>query len=195
MTLEIHNHGFVRCTNCGYPQQAEVYNSPGLTACSHCSSRLRIYIFPALFAKNQPLKDDKVSLNGEEATCFYHPTRPAVVPCGSCGRYLCTLCEIEMGEETICPNCMDRASRNEEVNELIDSRTRYDSIALSLAVYPILFWFITFMTAPISIYVTIRHWRSPLSILPRSRFRFVLAFIIAGIQISLWSVLLFSLVT
>lgn len=188
------NRGFVRCTNCGYPQEAQAYNSAGFSVCSHCNSRLRITTFPALF-EDQARDNVYTPASEDAATCFYHRTRPAVIPCGTCGRYLCTLCEIQLGKETICPNCMDKAARSEEVAELVDSRTLYDSLALSLAVYPILFWFITFITAPYSIYLTIRHWRSPLSIVPRTRIRFVLAFIIAGIQVSLWSILLFTLVT
>jgi len=188
------NHGFVRCTNCGYPQSGDSSNRADFSVCPHCNSRLRISVFPALFAQTRALEYHEPA--GEEtATCFYHPTRAAVVPCGSCGRYLCALCEIELGEETICPNCMDSAARNEEVKELIDSRTLYDSIALALAVFPVLFWFVTVITAPLSIYITVRHWRSPMSILPRSKVRFVLAFIIAGIQVSLWSALLFAVLT
>jgi hypothetical protein len=99
-----------------------------------------------------------------------------------------------MGGETICPDCMDKAARNEEVDELVDSRTLYDSIALATALLPVLMWFLTIITAPLAIFMTIRYWRSPLSIVPRSKVRFILAFILAGIQISLWSVFLFALI-
>lgn len=195
MNTGIAHRGFVRCSSCGFPQEGHVYNSPGFSVCPHCNSRLRIHTFPALFADSTAGQDNPIPVSEDSATCFYHPSRPAVVPCGSCGRYLCSLCEIELGEDTICPNCMDKAARSEEVTELIDARTRYDSIALTLAVVPVLFWFVTIFTAPLSIYITVRHWRSPLSILPRSRIRFVLAFLIAGIQVSLWSVFLYSLLT
>ena len=185
----------MRCSSCGYPQQPETYASAGFSVCPHCNARLLITVFPALYSQDPADGFGPLAAAEDAATCFYHPTRPAVVPCGSCGRYLCKLCEIEMGAETICPNCMDRAARNEEVTELVDSRTMYDSIALTVAAAPVLFWIITIFTAPVSIYMTIRHWRTPLSILPRVRWRFVLAFLIAGVQISGWTVLLFSLIT
>jgi hypothetical protein len=41
------------------------------------------------------------------------------------------------------------------------------------------------------IYLTVRHWKSPSSIIARSKIRFILAFIIAGVQIAGW-VLFFS---
>lgn len=195
MNQAVDHSGFVRCTNCGYPQQGESYNIPDLSVCPHCNSRLRISTFPALFADKHIHENIQTPIIENAAACYYHPTRQAVVPCGSCGRYLCQLCEIEMGQETICPNCMDKAAQSEEVEELVDSRTLYDSIALALAIFPILFTIVTIITAPITLYITIRHWKAPLSILPRSKVRFVLAFLIAVIQIVFWSAILFALIT
>lgn len=77
--------------------------------------------------------------------------------------------------------------------ELITKRVRYDNIALSLAIYPLLMWFITVITAPMTIYFCVRYWRTPLSIVPVTRVRFVFAFIIAALQLSLWGVLAVTL--
>jgi hypothetical protein len=189
------NRGFVRCSNCGYPQEGRIYNRPGFTSCPHCRSALNISTFPALYQQPAVSEESRIPVDVNAATCFYHPTRPAAVPCSSCGRYLCTLCEIELGHEKICPNCLDKAARSEEVTELVDSRTLYDSIALTVAVAPVLIWFVTIITAPLSIYMTVRHWKTPISILPRRKWRFILAFIIAVIQILLWSALLFALIS
>lgn len=184
------NHGFVRCTNCGYPQPGDTYNGSGFSVCPHCGSKLAINAFPALYRAGRSAVGMETEVSEDTATCFYHPSRPAVVPCGSCGRYLCVLCEVDLGKETICPNCMDLAARSEDAHELVSSRTLYDTIALAVAVVPMLFFFVTPVTAPLSLYVTVRHWRTPLSILSRSRVRFVLAFLIAGIQVLAWSAFL-----
>ena len=54
----------------------------------------------------------------------------------------------------------------------------------------LIYWFSIF-TAPFVIYLTVRHWKSPSSIIPRTKIRFVLAFIIASVQITGW-ILVFS---
>ena len=60
-----------------------------------------------------------------------------------------------------------------------------------VAVSSILIYWFTIFTAPVVIYLTIRHWNSPSSIIPRTKIRFVLAFIIASLQIAGW-IYLFS---
>ena len=53
----------------------------------------------------------------------------------------------------------------------------YDKIALALAVYPMLLFYLTFFTAPMAIFVAIRYWKAPASILPRTRIRSVIAIV------------------
>jgi hypothetical protein len=73
---------------------------------------------------------------------------------------------------------------------LVTYRPLYDSMALSLSVLPMLIFPFTIITAPIAIYIAIRYWKRPGSILPRTRFRFVLAILIALAQIVGWVALL-----
>jgi hypothetical protein len=47
-------------------------------------------------------------------------------------------------------------------------------------------WF-TIFTAPIAIYLSIRHWNSPMSVTGRTKIRFILAIIISGFQILAWA--------
>ena len=68
-------------------------------------------------------------------------------------------------------------------------RTLWDSVALSLATYPMLIFYLTIFTAPAAIFVALRHWKSPRSLVPRTRFRFVLALLFAGAQVVGWAVL------
>jgi hypothetical protein len=185
--------GSASCPSCGYPQPANNYNREGSINCPQCSSRLHTDVFPALYqAPEGAVLGAEAALGA--ATCFYHPEKEAAVPCGTCGRYLCTLCDIEMGEDHICPACMDKAASEEEDPGLVASRTMYDSIALSLAIMPLIMWPFTFITAPMSIYFCIRYWRTPLSIMPRTRIRFVFAFLIAGLQVTAWTVFLATVI-
>ncbi|HUN56050.1 MAG TPA: hypothetical protein VMU29_12940 [Smithella sp.] len=69
-------------------------------------------------------------------------------------------------------------------------RTLYDSIALYIAILPLLIFWITIITAPVSIYVAIRYWKAPGSIIPRTKARFIAAMVISGFQIAGWAFVL-----
>ena len=49
----------------------------------------------------------------------------------------------------------------------------------------IFFWFTVF-TAPAAIFVALRYWKAPSSLLQRSKIRFVVALLIAGLQVAGW---------
>jgi len=143
-------------------------------------------VFPALYRTDSSTGTSFTPVSGGRAGCFYHPANEAVVPCDACGRFLCSLCDVEMNNEHICPACFEKGISRETMPDLVGKRVRYDYIALHLAIMPILMWFITVITAPLTVYMCIRYWRTPLSIIPVTRVRFVLAFIFAIIQIGLW---------
>jgi hypothetical protein len=118
-----------------------------------------------------------------EASCFYHSANQAVVACDACGRFLCTLCELDLDGRRLCPNCLERGVSVEKAASLETQRTLYDSLALNLTTWPLLtIWFPMF-TAPAALYVVIRHWRTPMSILPRTRLRLWIALLLALAQI------------
>jgi hypothetical protein len=178
------------CSGCGIPLPGERFNSGEEFRCGSCDARLGIEVFPALFRTKGTLKSgDSLSAEGE-ASCFYHPQKMAATLCKACGRFLCTLCETELAGKCLCPSCIEKGRLNEEIEQLVTHRTLHDSIALSMAILPMLFFPFTIATAPIAIYIAIRNWKRPGSILPRSRFRFVLAIIIASAQIAGWVAIL-----
>jgi hypothetical protein len=76
--------------------------------------------------------------------------------------------------------------------KLENRRALHDSIALAVAVYPIITVWLTIIGAPIAIYLVIRHWNSPISVVRHSRWRFVLALIIALLEIGGWAAVLIT---
>ena len=185
----------ITCSRCGAPLGAP----PGPTAsadtlhCPRCKAVLRVETFPALYRAEATQSGDLLQREGE-ASCFYHPDKRAEVLCSTCGRFLCTLCDIPVAGRRLCPLCFERARHQEQMPELVSNRVLYDSIALSLAILPLLFFPLTIFTAPMAIYMSMRHWKSPSSLLPRTKIRFIAAILIAGLQIAGWiAVLSFSL--
>ena len=176
----------LNCTNCKAPLGVEAVNIHAMTACGACSALLRVDVFPAI---NRPLpvgRSGAALQLDKEAGCFYHPRKKAVVPCSVCGRFLCALCDVTLNGQHLCPVCLEKGKTRGEIKNLENHRTCYDTIALTLATVSILIYWLTIFTAPLVIYLTVRHWKSPTSIIPRSKIRFILAFLIAGVQIAGW---------
>ncbi len=60
----------------------------------------------------------------------------------------------------------------------------YDSVALAFAVLPALLIWPVLVGAPAALWVVFRRWRSPGSIVPRTRLRYYLAALIALAEIA-----------
>lgn len=190
MTLSNTSAGIVSCTGCGTSLPADRFNSGEVFPCGSCGVKLGVEVFPALFCSAGTVKSGEGVTAEGEASCFYHPHKKAVVLCTACGRFICSLCETELSGKCLCPSCIDTGRKNEELETLVTHRPLYDSMALSLAILPMLIFPFTIFTAPVAIYIAIRYWKRPGSILPRTRFRFVLAILIALAQIVGWAALL-----
>jgi hypothetical protein len=129
-------------------------------------------------------------VNGSEAACYYHSGKKAATVCDSCGRFLCQLCDVAFNRRHLCPICLETGKKKGRLKNLENHRTLYDSMALYLAVAPILLVWVTIITAPAAIFVAIRYWRAPGSIIPRTKVRRILALLIAGMQIGTWTTVL-----
>ena len=173
----------VACPGCQARLPPDFFNLKHFVSCPSCEATLRMRVFPALTRPETAAVAAPVIAEGE-SSCFYHPHKRAVVSCERCGRFLCALCDIEVGDKHRCPGCLSR--RSGVWPELEKSRTLYDGIALALATFPILLWPLTAISAPAALYLTVRYWRTPLSIFPRTKIRFILAFLIAGAQVVGW---------
>ena len=184
----------LNCTNCNEQLSRAAANSDSLVACGACGNLLRVDVFPAI-SRVLPVGRNGATLQVDtEAGCFYHPRKKAIVPCAKCGRFLCALCELSLDGRHLCPTCLEKGKANKKIQNLENHRTCYDTIALLMATVSVLIYWITIFTAPIVIYLTVRHWKSPSSIIPRTKVRFILAFFIAGIQIAGWILFISKLV-
>jgi len=184
----------IKCPHCQHALDTVLYGE----RCFHCKSYLWIEVFPALFRPVTSALGGEPAVIDGEATCFYHTTKRAVLPCHSCGRFLCALCDCELNGEHFCPACLEVGKTKGKIRNIENRRTRYDSIAFSLAVLPvatIVFWFLTIVTAPFALFMAIRYWNAPLSIVRHSRIRFVLAAIMAVLQIAAWGIGIYFVVS
>jgi hypothetical protein len=177
----------VACTKCRAPLPPALYNAPELRPCPHCNARLQVEVFPAALRPPGPGAAGEAVIIDGEASCFYHPAKKAVVPCESCGRFLCALCDVEMNGQHLCPGCLESGKKKGKLKQLENRRTLYDNMALAVALYPLIFAPVTLISAPVALYIAIRYWNAPNSIVPRSRWRAVLAIIIALLEMAVWA--------
>ena len=119
-------------------------------------------------------------------------------PCEGCGRFVCALCDCELHGQHFCPLCIETGKTKGKIKSLDSQRTLYDSIALALTVVPMVFFiliYFTIITAPVALFVAIRYWKAPQSILRRTKFRFILAIVLALLQIVGWILVLAGILT
>jgi hypothetical protein len=183
----------VRCTKCQTPMAPGIYNSGAFHECPGCRSSVRVEVFTALIAAPRlGSSSEQVVVEGE-SSCFYHPAKQASVPCDGCGRFLCSVCDIELSGRHFCPQCLESGRRKGRLQQIENRRTLYDSMALALATYPLLIFYFTIITAPMVIYITIRYWKAPSSVIPRGKWRFIVALILATAQLAGWGALLVAI--
>ena len=185
----------MQCPKCRTWLLDGVFNQPDLTPCRSCGVPLQVEVFPALFRKINPGQSAEAVLIEGESGCFFHPQKKAVRPCDGCGRFLCALCDCELNGQHFCPTCLETGKSKGKIKSLENQRTRYDTIALGLAILPMLIFYFTIITAPMTLFIAIRYWNASQSIVRGRRVRFILAIIIALLQIGGWSALFITLAT
>lgn len=176
----------ISCTYCHQLIPAGYYNTPDLIPCPSCRTPVKMDVFSAFYRGLQPGKEGEILID-DQASCFYHPQKKAVLLCDHCGRFLCALCDVELGGRHLCPACLETGKKKGRIINLDRHRVLYDGVALRLALFPMIIVWLTIVTAPIAIYLSIRHWNSPTSVIKRTKVRFILAIVISSLQILAWA--------
>lgn len=186
----------IRCIKCSAPVDTGEMNTHQFEICSGCGAQARVDVYPAALNTGPKQDSNELAIADDEAGCFYHPQKKAVVHCSSCGRFLCSLCDVEMDGAHICFTCMESGKKKNTLKNLENNRTLYDSITIRVACIPLtgILWFMVFFTAPIALFMVFWFWNAPSSIIPRTKIRMVFAFILSVIQIAGCSVLIYNLV-
>lgn len=177
-----------RCAACGAILPSEVLEAPEMAMCPACNADTMVRVFPAILNAPEIVSPEGVVQGEQEAACFFHPSKAAAIACSRCGRFLCQLCQVEFRGESWCPECITTGARKKKIATLENCRTLYDTIALALAGLPIpFFWFATFLTAPAALFMAIRYWRAPGSLVRRTKLRLIVAISLALCEIAGWA--------
>ncbi|EEF60996.1 hypothetical protein [Pedosphaera parvula] len=190
------NTSLVSCSNCNAFLLTDVFNLGRFVPCPNCGTPIQVQVFPALFRRAFEGKEAETIIEETEASCFYHPEKRAALPCDACGRFLCALCDCELNGQHLCPGCLESGKTKGKIKSLENHRTRYDSLALLLSLAPLTLCglYVSFITAGLSLFVAIRYWNSPTSIVRRSKIRYILAIVISTLTLVGWGFLIYALI-
>ncbi|MDD5707820.1 MAG: B-box zinc finger protein [Kiritimatiellae bacterium] len=155
--------------------------------CGRCGTMAFVRVYPAIYRQNENRQTSVRAVPGD-ATCFNHPDKQASSVCDACGRLLCGLCRIDFNERIVCAACLNRERQlvRKRGKGFEAQRVRYDQIALLAALLSPMLWFVSFIVAVFILYLTIRHWRTELSLLPYNRWRLVVASLLAVGILAAW---------
>jgi hypothetical protein len=181
------------CGECSLPVLAESWNREEGVRCSGCGQRVLVTVFPAIERARVGALPEALAAESE-ASCYYHPQSRAAVPCDECGRFLCHLCDLELDGRHLCPGCFQAGVGASKLEAVETRRTMYDTIALALATVPALLFWPVIATAPAALWIVVRRWRAPGSIVPRTRIRYYLAALfalaeMAGAGFVIWAIM------
>ena len=166
----------------------------GAAVCPRCRATNQVRVFPAALASAYVPAHTEAALEGQ-AACFDHPAKRAVAACRQCGRYLCQLCSVDFSGQTWCPSCVAAGAGQARSANRETSRALYDSTALILPLASLVLYPFTTVAAPASLVLTVMKWSQPISLVRRTRWRFVAAAVISLAEITGWTLLIAYLVS
>ena len=182
----------IACLHCKQPLNRMVRNTRALAACPACRSQLRADVYPAAGRPVPSGVAGEAIQTDKEAGCFYHPRKKAVLPCSTCGRFLCALCDIEFNGTHLCAQCFEKGKAGRKIQRLENRRVCYDRIALYVALFSMLLYWLSLLSAPIVLFMTVRYWRAPRSIVSRTKIRWIAAAALACIQLFFWGLVFYG---
>lgn len=179
----------VCCTQCKRAAESSALDQQGEVICGACRSEMQVTSFPALYLPPVIKKSADLTLD-VEASCFYHDERAAVLHCESCGRFLCSLCDIEFGPHHLCSSCIEAGRVTPEAGgeERVQRTLRQDEIAVTLGFFSIILPYIGMPLGVISILMSIVYWKRKCSLVQRSKWRFVTAILLSLFGLGLWGI-------
>jgi hypothetical protein len=165
--------GTVTCPHCS----ADIPADSEWQSCPYCQKWLQIRVWPIVRQNT-----NAASALSDQATCFFHPDKAFQACCQRCGRFVCALCDLQLGAEHVCPTCFERG-RGDSGAEAGKAEWRYrdvlyDSIAVTVGWGWILFWPTIVAAIPAVIVLHVKYRKAPRSyLIPRSGWRFWSAYV------------------
>ena len=152
--------------------------------CPVCHANHKLFVFPRLFREPADNLDSspELSMPGD-ATCHFYPELKAELVCDECGCFMSKKASIDWGEKNLCMPCLHSLREQKQDLDFQATTKVYDNRALALVTWMAPF---TLFTAPLALFILIRHRKASLGFIPRSKYRWWVAMILAILWIIAW---------
>lgn len=114
-----------QCPHCKVALTAE-WIVTGLIVCPFCGKPFEAAAFDPPQRKLRPVPSIEAFPEGV-SPCANHARNAAVTSCQRCGIFICSLCDLNLGEGALCPACFDRVRA---AGGLRGSATRHSDYAM-----------------------------------------------------------------
>jgi len=177
--------GVLRCTGCRRAVATQELDETGFVTCPVCSASLRFTVFPRLEGAFAGAGQGQMP-GEDDATCTFYPELRAETICEECGCFLSTKAAVDWAGRSYCMPCLHHLR---EGTRSVDFQARTvlpENRALALT------WFllpVSFLTAPIALFLLFRHRKASRSFVPRGRVGWWFALVSALLVTVCWTVL------
>jgi hypothetical protein len=183
------------CPICHHLLATSQWNQRDFTACPNCQAPTRTLVFPAMARTTAASRPEPRT--EAEAGCFFHTHSRAENVCNVCGRFVCSLCTIAYGAQKLCPDCIYKKRRESSEPLFQDQAILFDNIALLLLIVPVICFVYIYLGLLFSVFalaLVIIGWQQQRTLVPRSKYRFVLAAALSLIEGVGWIALVWLIV-
>ncbi len=178
----------IDCPKCNNALVVKMAGTQVERTCPDCGAKLRFFLFPRLFRKPSSQNDSQSNSSTEgDATCQFYPELKAELVCDECGCFMSQKAAINWGGRDLCLPCLHNLREQKQSADFQAKTNIYDNRALALVT-----WLapVTLFTAPLALFILIRHRKAGSGFIPRSKFRWRLALALSILWIIFWITLL-----
>lgn len=176
---------WLACPACGSPKSAGFPLGTASTTCLACRKPVEALLLPRAHAPASPPPLPGAPPAPGDALCFYDSTQKANCLCTQCGVLVSDSWSANWGSRKVCLRCLEKLRESGRDSNFESSRLQWDNICLLLSstIFIVIFPYFAIIAAPAALVLGIRAWNRPRSLVPRSRFRLIVALILSSLQI------------
>ena len=154
--------------------------------CPVCGAEVSLSVYPRLF---RAVSQGSVSQRseGDDAICTFYPDLKAENICDACGSFMSERATIHWSEKKYCLPCLHRLREEEPSSDFKASSKLYDKRALALVT---LLAPLTLFTAPVALFLLLRHRKDRSGFVPRAGATWWIALILSIFWIAGWGTLM-----
>lgn len=154
--------------------------------CPVCHSQISLVVFSRLYGVPEETPAPGLA-DHADARCVFYPELSATIACDECGCFLSEKAAVRWGNLDLCLPCLHRLREEKQGSSFVANAKLYDNQALALVT---VFAPFTLFTAPVALFLLLRHRKTGKSFEPRSPVRWWTALVLAAAWLVAWTVLL-----